>query len=468
MSILTRFAGAGLALGLLFGTGTAASAQSAEQARQAAAAQRAESRAAIQQTYESGRMDKRMNASRRSERTEAQIDQATREALTMAGVTCELAGSAEVGELEDGGYLYEAACAGGPGFLVTGGETAEAFDCLHLASSAQLNPPAEDETATTCTLPANLDRASMVAPVARAAGISCRVDDALYMGVTADSKGRYEIGCAGADGYWVDVDSAGVATPTSCLTVTASDGACIYTTPEEQLATIRARFAGADRTDCTIEQGRGVGATPTSEFYEVKCAGGQGYMLRTSLAGEFERVYPCAEADSIAGGCKLTDLSGLRSSLSERRKAQLAANGVICTSTNEIKIGQERGEDGREVVEFACAERPTGVVAFLPAQGNDDVSIQDCIAATQRGVTCQATPVETLRATLSASIKAGGTECTVSQFKSKGSLGEGVGDSVEVKCEDGSGYLVDVPANRAAPSAVRPCAALSGEEQCTL
>ncbi|MDY6924351.1 MAG: hypothetical protein SWI22_10385 [Pseudomonadota bacterium] len=424
--------------------------------------------ASARQSFDTGRLERGLRGSERSARTETEIATATRAALTGAGVSCTLTTSTEIGQLENGGYLYEAACANGPGFLVTDGETTEAFDCLKLASSHQLNPPAEGETGTLCRLPANQDRAAMVAPVANAAGVPCKVDNALFMGETGDAKGRYEIGCEGADGYWVDIDAAGTATRTSCLTVTANEGACIYTNPEEQLATIRTRFAGADQTDCTIEQGRGVGATPTSEFYEVKCAGGQGYMVRASLAGEFEQLYACAEADGIAGGCKLTDLSALRSSLSERRKAQLNSVGVSCTSTSEIKIGQERGEDGREVVEFGCAELPLGLIAYLPAEGNDDVLVQDCIAATLRGVVCQTTPVETVRAALTASLKAGGTECAVTEFKSKGSLGEGVGDSVEVKCADGSGYLADVPANRNAPSSARPCAGLPASEQCRL
>lgn len=467
--MLIKFAGAGLALSLALLTGTVASAQTTTaQDNYAARAHREGTVAGARQAFETGRINDRLRGSRRSGRTEVQIGLATREALTKAGVTCELTGSSEIGEIENGGYLYEAACAGGPGYLVTSGDTSEAYDCLQLASSLERNPVADGETATKCALPANQDRAAMIAPIARAAGISCQVDNAIYLGLTGDQKARYEIGCSGSDGYWVDADSSGAAVKTSCLTVTANRGECTYTTPEEQLATIRTRFATANKPGCTVDQGRGVGATPTNEYYEVKCAEGPGFMVRTSLGGEVEQVYACEQADSIAGGCKLTDLSDVRATLSERRKAQLSSAGVTCTSTAELKIGQERGQDGREVIEFTCAEVPLGLVAYLPPQGNEDVLVQDCITATMRGISCRSTSAETLQTALTASLRAGGTECAVTQFKARASLGEGVGDSVEVKCSDGSGYVADVPANRAAPSAARACVGLPASEQCTL
>jgi hypothetical protein len=469
MSLFIKLTSAGLALGVVLGGASLASAQATPaQDRYASSVHRESTVGSARQAYETGRMEDRLRGSRRSNRTEVQIDMATREALTQAGTTCQVTDSAEVGEIEGGNYLYEATCSQGTGYLVTSGDSPEVYDCLMLASSLELTPPTEGESTTKCNLPANQDRAALIAPVARAANVSCRVDNGLHLGLTGDGKNRYEVGCAGADGFWIDVDEAGAATKTSCLTVTASNGECRYTTPAEQLATVRERFAGSTAPACTVEQGRGAGSTASSEFFEVKCAGGAGYMFRTSLAGEFQQAYTCDQALAIAGGCKLTDMSGALASVSDRRKGQLSSVGVTCTSTAEVKIGQERGEGGREVVEFNCPENPLGLIAYLPMQGNEDVLVQDCISATLRGVTCQSTPAETIRQALTASLRAGGTECTVAEFRSKGSLGEGVGDSVEVKCADGSGYLADVPANRQAPSSARSCVGLPASEQCSI
>lgn len=474
MSLLVKLSGVGLALGILLGGATTASAQTGDlppppaNYRPDTTAFRPTTNDQARQDYEDGRLRASLRSTRRSNRSEVQIDLATREALTAAGVTCQLVTSTEVGEIAGGKYLYEAACEQGSGYLVTSGEPPAVYDCLQLASSLELNPLAEGETATECTLPANKNRAALIAPLAHAANISCRVDNGLHLGLSSDGKNRYEVGCDGSDGYWIDVDSAGTASKISCLTVTASNAECRYTTPEEQTATLRERFSGPNAPACTVEQGRGAGATPTSEFFEVKCAGGAGYMFRANLAGEFQQAYTCEQAVSIAGGCKLTDMSGALATVSERRMGQLAAAGVTCTSTAEIKIGQERGEGGREVVEFTCSESPVGLVGYLPLQGNDDVAVQDCLSATARGVICQATSADTIKAVLSASLQAGGTDCTVVEFRSKGSLGEGVGDSIEVKCADGSGYLADVPANRRAPSATRSCVGLPASEACSI
>lgn len=463
MSLLVKLSGVGLALGILLAGAASATALATPDAGPAGAS----ARSADQDRYPARTQDRRRDSGPGS-RTAVQIEQSTREALTGAGVTCELTGSAEIGETEDGNYLYEAACAQGAGYLVTSGEAPEVFDCLQLASALERHPPAEGETATECMLPANKDRAAMMAPLARAANISCRVDNGLHLGVTAGGGNRYEVGCAGSDGFWIDVDATGAASKISCLTVTADDGECRYTTPEEQTATIRERFAGPNAPACTVEQGRGAGATTAGEYFEVKCAGGAGYMVRTSLTGEFEQAYPCEQALSIVGGCKLTDLSGVLATASERRRSQLSATGVTCTLTAEVKIGQERVENGREVVEFSCAESPIGLVAYLPLQDDGNVTIRDCLSATARGITCRATSPDMIREVLSASLRAGGTECTVAEFRATGPLDEGAGDSVEVKCSDGSRYLADVPSDRRAPSSARSCDALPASEQCSI
>jgi len=49
----------------------------------------------------------------------------------------------------------------------------------------------------------------------------------------------------------------------------------------------------------------------------------------------------------------------------------------------------------RHVVEFACAQHPEGLVAYIPLEGNTaPFETLDCAAAAKRGLVCKLTPVK--------------------------------------------------------------------------
>jgi hypothetical protein len=73
-------------------------------------------------------------------------------------------------------------------------------------------------------------------------------------------------------------------------------------------------------------------------------------------------------------------------------KDVLARNGVTCNIGQIRLVGQE-DHLKRYVVEYRCADRPAGMVAFLPLPGNaNPYESLDCATArTESGVACEFT-----------------------------------------------------------------------------
>jgi len=248
---------------------------------------------------------------------------AAQAAATAVGLSCQVTEATLLGAAADAkGNLYEAACATGPGYLITASTPPQAIDCVLLASqlaktaaSAPAAAPAEPQRrgrraaepevkTVACTLPANLDLLRVQAEYAREAGIACQVDQATPVGAMPDGSIVYEIGCTGSDGYRINKESTGW-TKTECIKVMSANGTCEFTTAAEQAATIQALLVGTDADDCTVEQARFMGGNANGEFYEAKCAAGVGYILRVKEA-KTEQIYACAAARQIGGGCTLT------------------------------------------------------------------------------------------------------------------------------------------------------------------
>lgn len=239
------------------------------------------------------------------ERTERLRDEAAaaRAAATAAGVTCEITEAIQIGETADGLKLYETACASGPGYLVATTTPPSATNCVvantaarhFLTANPQAQPPAS------CTLPANLNVDAAIAGYARDAGIDCTVDEVRAIGQVG-SRAIYEIGCAGRDGYRITPSETGW-DKIACLAVVNAGSTCAFTTTAEQMATLHDYLAGAGQ-ECAVDAGRYMGASANGTYYEAKCSGAEGYIFRVK-DGETQ-AFRCAEAQGIAGGCRLT------------------------------------------------------------------------------------------------------------------------------------------------------------------
>jgi hypothetical protein len=141
---------------------------------------------------------------------------------------------------------------------------------------------------------------------ARSQGVTCTVDEAMAVGVSDDNNDVYEVGCAGAEGYWLEKVGAGWKLQ-DCLQVASVGETCRFTTAQEQAESFKGKLAGTEAAACDVAQVRLIGQNANGRFYEAKCAAeGQGYIARLNNDGVTQQVYLCANAQRIAGGCTLT------------------------------------------------------------------------------------------------------------------------------------------------------------------
>jgi hypothetical protein len=238
----------------------------------------------------------------------SQILSSSQSELNTAGVDCRVVDGKLLGYNADQQAVYEVSCGNGMGYVVGATTPPQVTDCITIsgrADEALRNDPAAKPLL--CTLSANQNVTGMVSNYGRQAGVTCDIDDAAMAGVSIDGNAIYEVGCKGVDGYWVEkAHDDWILTP--CVKVAALNNACRFTTHEEQAATLRSWLAETSASACDVTDVRYLGANAAGAFYETKCGHGDGYVARLDDAMKVQQVYPCAEAATIGGGCRLTAL----------------------------------------------------------------------------------------------------------------------------------------------------------------
>ena len=376
---------------------------------------------------------------------------------------------------------YEVACNEGLGFMLQdrGEKGAFAFDCIQVAASAAATaapaaaaPPARGQQAapaaarTTCRLPANQDANAMIQPTVAASGARCTVNNVAFLGLSSTGLRRYEVACAEGLGYVVDKQGTDAPKATDCLAADAGGFDCALTPKAQRTAYIASLAAKANRP-CTVSDGRYMGATARgAQFYEVACGGAQGYVLEVAN-GSVTRALDCLEAAGIGEGCKLTNTSAAMEQREGQYLAALRAKSITCNGTEFRLLGKDSRQ--RDVVEFVCADRPAGLVAYIPQAAGGDITSFDCFEAEGRGLRCQINKRENLVARVQASL-AGQSQCQVQNFAVLGASATD-GLVVEVACAAPvTGFIIDMPESRGAPNSIQTCAqsAARGGERCTL
>jgi hypothetical protein len=225
--------------------------------------------------------------------------------VTAAGTNCQVIEAKLLGRNAEQQPLFEAVCESGPGYIVLDANPPVAQNCLELAAAAEAAARNNPEAPATmqCSTPLNLDAVRGVTPLAQQAGITCQVDAGRVVGVAPEGI-VYEIGCAGKDGYRLEMATTGNRVQ-SCLMI-ASPTACRFTTPDEQTSEFQAKLAGTSASACQVQQVLYMGGNANGQFYETKCASGEGYVARIDAQGVAAMIYPCAEATQIGDGCTLT------------------------------------------------------------------------------------------------------------------------------------------------------------------
>ena len=226
---------------------------------------------------------------------------------TSASAPCQVTQANFLGLAPDGAKSYEAVCATGPGYILMASTPPVAVDCVLLAGQAAIDrarDPAAD-VGTQCAIPQNADVVRVISAYAAEAGIRCSVDEAASIGKSSDGNLIYEVGCTGADGFWLEKVGTGWKT-TECAIVITQNAACRYSTTAEQVATFKTRLAGSEAAPCDVTEGRYMGANANGAFWEAKCGAGNGVIVRFNPEYAVQQVYPCETAQRIGGGCRLT------------------------------------------------------------------------------------------------------------------------------------------------------------------
>lgn len=408
-------------------------------------------------------------------RTGPEVQAEAQAVLTATNTHCQVTNAVSPGR-SGSVNIFEVACGDGLGFILTDGDQPTSRNCIIVAQQAeearQENPNAPAQV--TCSLPENANTDQIMAGYIQSAGITCQVDQTRWVGRTQAGEERYEVGCAGADGFWLRVDNTGqYEGRLECIEVMAANGECLFTTREEQMAGYQAQFASVAPQACSPEDARFVGANEQFRFYEVKCAEGFGFIAQTDPVGAPLDARDCGRPQIVPGGCTLTDTSAAQAAAAEQRAAQLARIGQACTVSQERIVAVESppdGSPGREIYELDCAEQPMGLMGFFPvAGGSGEAEAFDCFTMDARGLQCEFTPRSAISEALTRMITASQRNCNVADYRVVARMANLEGDIAEVKCDDGRGWFGEFPDDRQAAGQLLPCAAAARQgDECVL
>lgn len=239
--------------------------------------------------------------------TPEEIQAAAQGVLTATSTDCQLTEAKLLGQSAAKESLYEVSCASGPGYLLLNATPPQATDCLVLAASADAARARDPEAdvGSQCSLPANDNAMAVFTAFAQQAGVDCQVDEGAVIGAKSDGAVVYEIGCAGVDGAQINKVASGWEV-SSCLELVSANASCRFTTPQEQVATLKGWLTGSEAASCDVSQARYMGKNANGSFYEAACTSADGVIVRFDNARAVQQVYPCATAQQIGGGCKLT------------------------------------------------------------------------------------------------------------------------------------------------------------------
>jgi hypothetical protein len=251
-------------------------------------------------------------------------------------------------------------------------------------------------------------------PLLQALQISCDVSDAKLVVAgtrrpTAGGKEQetrvYEVACAGNMGYLLETVGKETPIAISCLSAEEARAAdvakskepsffCKLTENTNVYAMVTGMIMKGVGAQCDVGtlQLYGRSESTHSEYSEVACKDGNGFLLRITQPGfrSENAVMSCAEAAKQSIKCRLTDPGPVEVPVMlQTLKEALARNGVACDIGQIRLIGQE-DHLKRYVVEYMCANQATSAIAFVPLAGNSNpYESLDCAAAlSRRDVAC--------------------------------------------------------------------------------
>ena len=257
-------------------------------------------------------------------------------------------------------------------------------------------------------------------PLLKSLQISCEVSDAKLV-VAGTSQPRsggkevetrvYEVACGGAMGYLLETQGTEPPVAISCLSAEEARLAdvakgrepsffCKLPENKDVNGMVASMITADTGAQCEVRtlQLFGRSASTRSDYSEVACADGKGFMLRIAQPGSQTKnaAMSCSDAAKQGIKCKLTDAGPAEAPVTlQTFKEALAKNGVAC-SIGQIRLVGQEDHLKRYVVEYVCADQSSDRVAFLPLAGNSTPyeSLDCATALSSRGVACTLTPMK--------------------------------------------------------------------------
>ena len=184
-------------------------------------------------------------------------------------------------------------------------------------------------------------------------------------------------------------------------------------------------------------------------------------MIEQESNGAFKAAVDCAAADSIAGGCKLTDARSAKTEQTGLYTKLAKESGYDCAVSGYAPLAASAEYNGKDVVELACSNRPDGAVAIFPPSGKG--VIYDCAHSEVAGFRCGLTKSSAAYDKLTADLRTlGKTSCTVSEERMVGVTADKRA-YLEVGCSDGlPGYMIEYTLSPLAPKGTTTCSEAKG------
>ncbi|HTX51747.1 MAG TPA: hypothetical protein VME40_20415 [Caulobacteraceae bacterium] len=373
--------------------------------------------------------------------------------LTAANIPCQMSDARYIGPNTDPKTkkevkYYEVACTGAMGYVIVdkgAGETPAWASCPELPKT---DPATGKVNGAACFLPGNLDDKALLAPYVAASKVPCTVSDVRGIGHTATAS-FFEVACSNSRGYIVKTSAPPrLDQPVQMITCLAYTDAsspvyCKLSNGAAQLAAVDALAAQSGK-NCQVKDRRYmVTAQDMSNYYEVACTDGKGWVLQELPDGKLGQIIGCDAAGGIAGGCTLTNSAVAQTEQIGLYTKLARAAGFACDVSKYSPFGAApTGYD--EAVELACSNRPDGAVMIDSGNGSKPTYIYDCAHSELVGFKCSFTPVDAALPHLTDELKSlGKTSCVVSGEKVLGITQADNTGYIEVACADGNpGYII--------------------------
>ncbi|HWE46870.1 MAG TPA: hypothetical protein VG407_12665 [Caulobacteraceae bacterium] len=345
---------------------------------------------------------------------------------------------------------YEVACKEGVGYFLgaLADGSVRTYSCVALDEVYRIT-----QHDSRCKLPENADIDRQMQRLVDRSGVPCTVSERRSLGTNPQHE-VFEVRCRERSGYIVDLARHGSVQAYTCLAVETKYD-CKFTPQAERQKTLLA-WAGAADPACRVSAQRFAGITPDHrDFFEIGCVGRPGFFLDTKW-GVMLGHLDCVQAKVEGISCTLTDYGQAMQARLAYYSRALRDHRIACDATDYVIMGTDK-KMHRDVLEFACPQRPAGVLALIPsAKSTGKFESYDCFAAGLRRVACRLALKPALLAHLGEVLRAAGRPCVATEFQDHG-LDAGDGDLIEVKCADG-GFVIDLSADGNRALMVKTCA----------